>query len=119
MAGKIRRNMNNIISDEVIKLREEYQKLDQEEDRIIQLKKEKLKELQDTCNHLFIAEAPYISGDYIISTPPRRICEICGIEENGWGCGHKILITQRPRNISRDELYEMQKLKHSLESIEK
>lgn len=57
--------------------------------------KEKLrKQLSASCTHpaLYVRERPYQAFSYGPCMPPKRICILCGVTENGWGCGHKILL---------------------------
>jgi hypothetical protein len=44
-----------------------------------------------TCTHPLILERPYFSYYSGSTVPPRRKCQICGIEEDGWGSGYKKL----------------------------
>ena len=37
-----------------------------------------------SCTHPKIAECREIS-------PPWRVCRVCGLTEEGWGCGYKVL----------------------------
>lgn len=72
-------------------------------------------ELQKECAHEAIIESGYF---HIVGTfPPRRMCVICGLEENGWGCGYQVLdddskiIKEFKGQNGRDEFYEYRDLK--------
>ena len=73
------------------------------------------KELQEACAHEAIIESDYfvIMGTF----PPRRMCTICGLEEEGWGCGYKhlgddskLIKTFEGQN-GRDQFYKYRDLK--------
>lgn len=86
------------------------------EEELNSLKKRINKEidsLQDKCSHKNIAEAGYIPSSYWRkATPPIRICLDCGLTEDGWGCGYKILRTENPSKIDRNILYSKRKGKY-------
>lgn len=42
------------------------------------------------CAHLSVVERAYRKTDYSIWAP-RRLCTICGVEEEGWGRGYQVL----------------------------
>ena len=75
---------------------------------IKQYKKE-LKQLQSLCNHPKVCECDYLPMEFFSSLPPRRICEVCGLEEEGWGCGYKVLTTEYVKQVSRDKFYSLRK----------
>jgi len=52
-----------------------------------------LAEVRRNCKHLRLVELNYRSG-WLGTSPPRRICERCGAEEEGWGCGYQVLVTR-------------------------
>jgi len=64
-----------------------------------------LKLLQEECGkerHPYVAEVPYEPGTSIGNPSlPFRICEVCGIREEG--SFYKILTSKRVRVITRDE----------------
>lgn len=68
--------------------------------------KDKVKDLQKVCQHRELAEAEYQHMEYGSSLPPIRICLACGLTEDGWHCGHKVLVG-KPVGISRDEVYRL------------
>lgn len=75
--------------------------------KIKSLKQEKQKlrkQLSASCTHpaLYVRERPYRTYNYGPATPPTRICILCGVTENGWGCGHKILL-KHTGEITADE----------------
>jgi hypothetical protein len=63
--------------------------------------------LQKACPHDLVAECDYQDMTFFAAMPPRRICETCGIEEEGWGCGYQVLTNDRVRPVSREELYQL------------
>ena len=73
-------------------LKDKFIDLDQQ---MAAIRAEKKKLIDDTiaaCPHDLrdIAEAPYRSG-VLFSDRPERVCLQCGLSEEGWGCGHKLL----------------------------
>ena len=76
-----------------------------------QLREEKeilTKGLQEQCTHEVVIE--------LDSTPPHRLCLMCGVEEEGWGCGYKRLNERHvgePKKIIKfdDEFYRYRQLK--------
>jgi hypothetical protein len=58
-----------------------------------------LAELQAECKHERVIEAPYapsLSG-FFNAMPPFRVCTVCGVTGDGWGCGYDMLATKRER----------------------
>lgn len=95
------------IRTEIIKLREEMR-----EEKIIIMAKiaELLVELQDKCEHISIIETGYIADVKIPNMkPPRRICLICSIEEDG--LEYKILTKEPIRIVKREKFYDYRDLK--------
>ena len=79
-----------MINKNLLQLREKYKSLG---GKIINSKKEQeevLNELQEACNHPYIAET---SAKYwppaIFVSPKKRICEVCEYEEEGGELGDK------------------------------
>lgn len=66
-----------------------------------------LVELQCSCKHGRVAECDYKPSDYGSALPPARVCEDCGMTEDGWGPGYQVLTEDRVRNINREELYRL------------
>lgn len=96
------------IPEDVLALHEQTQALGLE----IRAKHEQLNQLlhdlQRRCNHTLIAEAPYRpSGTFNNAEPPIRVCEVCGLTEEGWGSGFKRLRNERVRPVSREALWEL------------
>lgn len=48
-------------------------------------------EFQCTCSHREIVERDYVPSEYGSAQPPARVCTACGLAENGWHCGYKLL----------------------------
>ncbi len=68
---------------------------------------ELVKKMQKQCKHPLIIETDYVPNDYGNATPPSRMCIICTLDEEGWGCGYKKLNVDKPfKIVSRDEFYE-------------
>lgn len=93
------------IRNEIIKLREEKS--------LIGVRIEKLTaELQDGCDHTSVIETNYTPETPLFyAQPPRRICLICAIEEDGWGCGYKILREEPIRIVTKKEFYTYREFK--------
>ncbi len=70
-----------------------------------------LKALQASCSHDKVSECEWEQMEYIDSLHPRRICETCGVEEEGKSImgGYKTLTCDRVRRVSRDTLYALRK----------
>lgn len=70
-----------------------------------------IKEVQTECFHTDIAECPYESETaFCYSQPPWRVCIDCGLAEEGWGSGYKVLIDNSGygvRQISRTNLFQI------------
>jgi hypothetical protein len=60
--------------------------------------------VQKHCNHEKLAECDYNHRETFSSDPPIRICLECGLTEEGWGCGYKVL-SAAVSKIDRKELY--------------
>jgi hypothetical protein len=65
--------------------------------------------VQKKCKHNQQAECDYVPCEFGNSSPPIRICLDCGLTEEGWGCGYKVLKNQDPfvGRIGRDKLYQL------------
>ena len=65
--------------------------------------------VQSECNHTNIAECDYQPSEFFNALAPMRVCLDCGLSEEGWGCGFKVLrervVGLSPRKISRQDLY--------------
>ena len=103
-----------------IQLRNNYQKLSKQINELIDKQEELLKQLQDTCQHEACAEVDYRpEGIITYANPPRRICLICGIEEDGWGAGYELLANSCVTvhcGSDRDKFYNFRKLDFKLKS---
>jgi hypothetical protein len=68
-----------------------------------------IESVQATCEHNNVAECEYKSSEFFNALPPMRVCLDCGLSEEGWGCGFRILREKiaglQPRRISREDLY--------------
>lgn len=66
-------------------------------------------ELQKECQHEALIESGYFT--ILNAFPPRRMCLVCGREEDGWGCGYQHLhnnsavIKKFEGMVGRDEFY--------------
>lgn len=78
---------------------------------LIELRDETLKQFREECTHPKVTEVEYVSREYGDSLPPMRICELCGVEEEGWYCGYKVLVEDDKRIIreisSRDDFFRL------------
>lgn len=65
--------------------------------------------VQSDCLHESIAECDYKPSEFFNALAPMRVCLDCGLSEEGWGCGFRILREKvsglTPRKISREDLY--------------
>ncbi len=80
----------------------------QEQRTVLESEKEKLlADLRKQCQHETIIETPNEGSAFA----PMRICAICGLEEEGWGCGYKEL-SKEPFMIVKDrnKFYEFRTL---------
>lgn len=74
------------------------------------------------CPHVEVAEADYeksFSG-FFDSLPPFRICESCGVEEDGGGFGYHVLDDapgRKVRNVSRNAAFDLRKTKLALQDV--
>lgn len=51
-----------------------------------------LAQVQKGCSHNTIGECDYLPSSGIgYAMPPIRVCGICGLSEEGWGMGFKVL----------------------------
>lgn len=61
---------------------------------------------QLSCDHRKIYECDYLPGrEFGQGLPPIRVCDSCGLSEEGWGCGYLIL-TGEIVPIDREALYQ-------------
>lgn len=67
--------------------------------------------VQKRCTHKNLAEADYRPSDYGAATPPMMVCRDCGMTEDGWGSGYRVLRGEAVR-ISRDQLYKLRRGLH-------
>lgn len=65
--------------------------------------------VQAECKHEHVAECDYQPSEFFNALPPMRVCLECGLSEEGWGCGFKVLKEKiqglSPRQINRKDLY--------------
>jgi hypothetical protein len=57
------------------------------------------------CKHEHVGEAPYKHNEWMPSDPDFRVCLQCGLREEGWGCGYKILRASLVTKWSREDLF--------------
>ena len=95
----------NELRDEIISIIAKQKELAEREKALVA-------QLQSECTHDVVIETPYQAGEWL-SHPPRRLCVICGLEEEGWGSGYKKLNGRVPiKEIkSRDEFYRYRELR--------
>ena len=70
-------------------------------------RKQIIDEAHATCAHPIEArrECAHRPAEYIATSPPIRVCTICGYAEEGWGCGYwKLKEPFSIPEIERDEL---------------
>ena len=63
--------------------------------------------VQKSCRHKQLAECEYKSFVFGDSLPPIRLCLDCGLTEQGWGCGYKVLVApdELIGRIDREKIY--------------
>lgn len=68
----------------------------------------KLKSLQEICPHEKVSEKPFEAETYIRNaTPPKRICEDCGLTESSFH--FQILKCERVRQVTPEKFYTLLK----------
>lgn len=91
------------LEENVLRIREDYKEAHEETLKAERKEQELLELLRKTCKHEYVAEVPYEpEGLVVSSSPPFRICEGCGIKEEGWGTGYNKLRTSRVRAVTRE-----------------
>lgn len=80
--------------------------------KLIEQRNELLTSIREECLHLKIAEVDYSpSTHFFHAQPPKRICEVCGVEEEGWRCGYIVLAQKEGRVFrtisSREEFFNL------------
>lgn len=64
--------------------------------------------IQLECYHESVAECQYYTGEWTDFTlPPQRVCLECGLSEQGWGTGYKLLSLPPTAFLPREELYKL------------
>jgi hypothetical protein len=58
------------------------------------------------CPHPNVGEALYSSSSFSTS-PPFRVCLDCGLAEDGWGAGYRILTARLVYNLTRDQAFDI------------
>lgn len=94
-SGKRRRN---------VPVRTLIERLDAKINALEEQRKVLSKNGQKKCSHPAseILEAEYVGGTYF-STPPFRVCKLCGYAEEGWHCGYWKLRDDNPvPSVSRE-----------------
>lgn len=92
---------------EIEKIKKQIEKIYEEADKKAKPYEDEIERLENIiakCPHPenYIVEGAYISGSLCsytgdVSTPPFRVCSLCGYAEEGWGCGYYKLA---PNNYS-------------------
>lgn len=92
--------------DDLILLRKKIMVIYKEQDRLKKELEENLKILREKCAHESIIECPYQPENAVFyAGPPKRMCIVCGLVEDGWGVGYKILTKDPIKNVPRDEFF--------------
>ena len=78
---------------------------------------ELLVELRAICPHDYVAERGMLDFGFDSAIPPRRICENCFLEEDGWGCGYGQLRNREGRKVRGVDPHEfsMQTIKNYID----
>lgn len=69
-----------------------------------------IKQVQEACKHHDIAECEYEPAYFSYAQAPWRVCIDCGLAEEGWGSGYKVLVDNSGygvRKISRTDLFKL------------
>ena len=69
----------NALRDEIISITAKQKELEERRESLVA-------QLRNECMHEAVIETPYQGGE-ALSNPPRRLCVICGLDEEGWGSG--------------------------------
>lgn len=78
----------------------------EELDKVKSLYRDVVIAAQLSCLHDKLYECEYTSsGSFGYALRPMRVCNDCGLSEEGWGCGYTVLIGEAI-TISRENVYE-------------
>lgn len=94
------------IRNRILDIYGEQEKLDEE-------LKTKIEKLQTQCDHSSVIETSYkpSASGLFSAMSPARICVICSLEEEGWGCGYnKLRQSTVLKVVERNEFYKYRKL---------
>lgn len=100
----------NLLREEVILVCQELEMLTLKKDHLFH-------NLQQECRHESVIERPYYTSGFDHTHPPRRICVICTLEEEGWGSGFRILTAQPIRTINEEDFNAFRKKLHPLTMV--
>ena len=74
--------------------------------KLLSLYKKELQRVKKKCTHSLVVECSYRpEGVFNYAEGPKRVCEACGLMEDGWGGGFKLLKDARIKTVTRDEAY--------------
>lgn len=89
---------NESINDKILKVTEAQKDLERT-----------IESVQAACEHNNVAECDYKPSEFFNALPPMRVCLDCGLSEEGWGCGFRVLrekiVGLQPQRVSREDLY--------------
>ena len=101
----IKSKVLNALRGEIISITAKQRELEERRELLVA-------QLRNECMHEAVIETPYQGGE-ALSNPPRRLCVICGLEEEGWGSGYKKLGLNIPIREFKDrnEFYRYRELR--------
>lgn len=77
-------------SQELNRLRDEIISITAKQKELAKKRESLVAQLQSECVHEAVIETPFQGGE-MLSSPSRRLCVICGLEEEDCGSGYKEL----------------------------
>lgn len=76
--------------------------------------KQSVLQYQVVCKHEHQAECEYQPGYFLSSLGPMRVCLDCGLSEDGWGPGYKVLTDDKQKSFQKIERNLLYKRRHGL-----
>ncbi|MBU1091658.1 hypothetical protein KKA27_02255 [Patescibacteria group bacterium] len=89
--------------EEFLKMRERIIEIENLKNKLNKESENLTETLTENCPHEVVIETNYISYEALGYTrSPQRRCLICGIVEDGWGCGYRKLKKRPIKVVSSD-----------------
>jgi hypothetical protein len=83
----------------VSRAKKAYDRAVEAEAKIRTRRKSALLSLIEACAHSTVLEGDYKPSNFLSSMPPFRVCTLCGLAEEGWGCGYSLLQDRSDRSV--------------------